>query len=209
MLLLEKVFQIINNSGLVYCIQNKYEMMPETIPSDIDMMYKDASEDFLDNLVKRIATETGLIITQKICQGYFEYTYIISYPCPKEYFQLQLDFYRAISRRGYLNIMPAEEMLESRRFYKCFYVPDPYIEFKYMWIRRTIKHDMNMEHVVIAKELYSRNPDAYMERLKQDLGEEAAELALDIIEKNDSRIFENNFEVFNRAAKKYREITLH
>ena len=84
MLLLEKVFQIINNSGLVYCIQNKYEMMPETIPSDIDMMYKDASEDFLDNLVKRIATETGLIITQKICQGYFEYTYIISYPCPKE-----------------------------------------------------------------------------------------------------------------------------
>ena len=93
MLLLEKVFQIINNSGLVYCIQNKYEMMPETIPSDIDMMYKDASEDFLDNLVKRIATETGLIITQKICQGYFEYTYIISYPCPKEYFQLQLDFY--------------------------------------------------------------------------------------------------------------------
>ena len=202
MLLLEKVFQIINDSGLIYCIQNKYEMMPETIPSDIDMMYKDASEEFLDNLVKRIATETGLIITQKICQGYFEYTYIISYPCPKEYFQLQLDFYRAISRRGYLNIMPAEEMLESRRYYKCFYVPDPYIEFKYMWIRRTIKHDMNMEHIAIAMDLYSRNPDAYMERLKQDLGEEAAELALEIIKKNDYKIFNDNFEVFNRAAKK-------
>ena len=97
MLLLEKVFEIINASGLEYCIQNKYEMMPEVIPSDIDMMYKDASEEFLDNLVRKIAKETGLIITQKICQGYYEFTYIISYPCPKEYFQLQLDFYRAIS----------------------------------------------------------------------------------------------------------------
>lgn len=201
MLLLEQVFKIINESGLQYCIQNKYEMMPEIIPSDIDMMYKDASEDFLDNLVKKIARETGLIITQKICQGYYEYTYIISYPCPKKYFQLQLDFYRAISRRGYLNIMPAEEMLENRRFYKCFYIPDPYIEFKYMWIRRTIKHDMNKEHIAIAKKLYLNNPKEYSERLKTDFGSKAAELAIEIIEKEDVKLFNDNFRVFNRAAK--------
>ena len=48
MLLLEKVFQTINESGLDYCIQNKYEMMPEEIPSDIDMMYRNADESFLD-----------------------------------------------------------------------------------------------------------------------------------------------------------------
>lgn len=46
MLLLEKVFQTINESGLDYCIQNKYEMMPEEIPSDIDMMYRNADESF-------------------------------------------------------------------------------------------------------------------------------------------------------------------
>lgn len=51
MLLLEKVFQTINESGLDYCIQNKYEMMPEEIPSDIDMMYRNADESFLDQLV--------------------------------------------------------------------------------------------------------------------------------------------------------------
>ncbi|MCR2021204.1 hypothetical protein NSB04_16000, partial [Blautia pseudococcoides] len=202
MLLLEQVFEIINASGLQYCIQNKYEMMPETIPSDIDMMYKDASEEFLDELVKKIARATGLIITQKICQGYYEYTYIISYPCPKEYFQLQLDFYRAISRRGYLNIMPAEEMLGNRRFYKCFYVPDSYIEFKYMWIRRTIKHDMNKEHITIAKKLYSKNPGEYIDRLKKDLGTEVVDLVLEILEKGDVKIFNKNFEVFNRAAKR-------
>ena len=202
MLLLEKVFKVINESNLDYCIQNKYEMMPEEIPSDIDMMYRDASEEDLDNLVNKVAKETGLIVTQKICQGYFEYTYIISYPCPQKYFQLQLDFYRAISRRGYLNIMPAEEMLENKRFYKCFYVPDPYIEFKYMWIRRTIKHDMNNEHIEIAKKLYLNNPEKYIEQLKKDFGAEVSSLVLEILDKNDVEIFNRNFEVFNSAAKR-------
>lgn len=202
MLLLEKVFKVINESNLDYCIQNKYEMMPEEIPSDIDMMYRDASEEDLDNLVNKVAKETGLIVTQKICQGYFEYTYIISYPCPQKYFQLQLDFYRAISRRGYLNIMPAEEMLENKRFYKCFYVPDPYIEFKYMWIRRTIKHDMNNDHIEIAKKLYLNNPEKYIEQLKKDFGAEVSSLVLEILDKNDVEIFNRNFEVFNSAAKR-------
>ena len=202
MLLLEKVFKVINESNLDYCIQNKYEMMPEEIPSDIDMMYRNASEEDLDNLVNKVAKETGLIVTQKICQGYFEYTYIISYPCPQKYFQLQLDFYRAISRRGYLNIMPAEEMLENKRFYKCFYVPDPYIEFKYMWIRRTIKHDMNNEHIEIAKKLYLNNPEKYIEQLKKDFGAEVSSLVLEILDKNDVEIFNRNFEVFNSAAKR-------
>lgn len=202
MLLLEKVFKVINESNLDYCIQNKYEMMPEEIPSDIDMMYRNASEEDLDNLVSKVAKETGLIVTQKICQGYFEYTYIISYPCPQKYFQLQLDFYRAISRRGYLNIMPAEEMLENKRFYKCFYVPDPYIEFKYMWIRRTIKHDMNNEHIEIAKKLYLNNPEKYIEQLKKDFGAEVSSLVLEILDKNDVEIFNRNFEVFNSAAKR-------
>ena len=78
MLLLEKVFQIINESGLDYCIQNKYEMMPEEIPSDIDMMYRNADESFLDQLIIKVAKETRLLVTQKIVQGYYEYTYIQS-----------------------------------------------------------------------------------------------------------------------------------
>lgn len=201
MLLLEKIFKIINSSGLEYCIQNKYEMMPEQIPSDIDMMYKNADEAFLDKLVKKIAQETGLIITQKICQGYFEYTYIISYPCPKKYFQLQLDFYRAISRRGYLNIMPAEEMIDTRRFYKCFYVPDSYIELKYMWIRRTIKHDLNDEHIQITKNLYNLNPSEYSQRLEEDFGLELSKLIIQIIETGEKNIFYSNFSLFNSKAK--------
>ena len=78
MLLLEKVFKVINESGLDYCIQNKYEMMPEEIPSDIDMMYRNANEKDLDKIVLDVAKETRLLITQKIVQDYGEYTYILS-----------------------------------------------------------------------------------------------------------------------------------
>ena len=154
MVLLEKIFDIINRSGLDYCIQNKYEMMAEEIPSDIDMMYRGAGEKDLDTLVIRIAQETRLLITQKIVQGYYEYTYILSYPAPESRFQLQLDFYRAISRKDFPNVMPAEDMLENKRFYKCFYVPDYFDELKYMFIRRTIKNDMKQEHLEIARNLY-------------------------------------------------------
>ena len=123
MLLLEKVFQTINESGLDYCIQNKYEMMPEEIPSDIDSDVSQCRTNaFLDQLVIKVAKETRLLVTQKIVQGYYEYTYILSYPIPQKRFQLQLDFYSAISRKDYPNVMPAAVMLENKRFYKCFYV---------------------------------------------------------------------------------------
>lgn len=202
MVLLEQVFKIINESGLKYCIQNKYEMMPEVIPSDIDMMYMDANEEFLDKLVDKIALTTGLIVTQKICQGFFEYTYILSYECPKERFQLQLDFYRAISRRGYLNIMPAEDMIETRRKYKCFYVPDYYIELKYIWIRRTIKKDLNNEHIEIARQLFKKNKIEYRKKLVNDFGEELTKIIERIIDDNDINTFYDNFALFNKWARK-------
>lgn len=202
MLLLEKVFSLINESGLDYCIQNKYEMMPEEIPSDIDMMYRGVGEDFLDRLVIKIAQETELIITQKIVQGYYEYTYILSYPTPKERFQLQLDFYRAISRKDFPNVMPAEEMLENKRYYKCFYVPDHYDELRYMWIRRTIKNDLKHEHLEIAKKLYEYSPDTYGRKLEETFGSRVAQLIRESLQTMDETIFYNHREEFKKSVKK-------
>lgn len=42
--LIKAVFNILNDSGLDYCSQNKYEMMPKKIPSDTDMFYRNADE---------------------------------------------------------------------------------------------------------------------------------------------------------------------
>ncbi|WP_050698565.1 hypothetical protein [Anaeromassilibacillus senegalensis] len=209
MKLLEQVFTIINDSGLNYCIQNKYEMMPEEIPSDIDMMYKDADEKFLDALIIKIAKETKLLVTQKILQGFYEYTYILTPATPTERFQLQLDFYRAISRKDFPNVMPAEDMLENRRFYKCFYVPDYFDELKYMWIRRTIKHDMNEEHLQIARDLFQREPERYSEKLRLVFGEEASTLILNILHSGNVKDFYQNYEVFQRSVRKISDQNYH
>ena len=75
--------------------------MPEEIPSDIDMMYRNADESFLDQLVIKVAKETRLLVTQKIVQGYYEYTYILSYPIPQKDSScnliLQCDFPQGLS----------------------------------------------------------------------------------------------------------------
>ncbi len=203
MYILEKVFEIINDSGLDYCVQNKYEMMPEEIPSDIDIMYKDVNEDFLDNLISNICTATGGKLVQKYVQGFYQYSYILFYKGEQgDYFQIPLDFYRAISWKGYFNVMMAEEMLSTKRFYKGFYIPDDYVELKYMWIRRIIKQDMNEKHIEIAKGLYQLDSVTYGKRLLQDFGAEAAKLAIQCMETTSIVPYIENIGVFRNAVKR-------
>lgn len=205
MLLLEKVFQVINNSGLDYCIQNKYELMPEEIPSDIDMMYRGAAESDLDKIVIDIARETGLIITQKIVQDYGEFTYIISYPAPKSRFQLQLDFYKVISKGTIRNVLTAGDLLDNKRFVKNFYIPGKYEELRYIFVRRTLKKDLSVKDLEKASSLYEDN----FEKLQKDFGNKVAELIVNAIQRLDISIFYNNYEVFYQSIvemsqKKYK-----
>ena len=195
MLLLEKVFQVLNESGLDYCVQNKYEMMPEEIPSDIDMMYRNASEEELDKLVTKISLETDLIVTQKIVQDYGEFTYILSYPVPKERFQLQLDFYRVISKDNIHNVLIASDLLDNKRFYKMFYIPSQYDEFRYIFVRRTLKKDLTIEDVHKAASLYCEDD----EQLKNDFGKDASELILKIIMEQEVSLFYDNYKVLHDA----------
>lgn len=201
MLLLEKVFKIINDSGLDYCVQNKYEMMPEEIPSDIDLMYRGADEKFIDNLVQKIAKECDLLIVQKIVQGYYQFSYMLTYPCPSERFQLLLDFYGSITWKGIYQVMPADDMIEGKRFYKCFYVPGNYVEQKYMWIRRTIKHDLDDEHIAITKGLFANNPEDSKNKLTVDFGEQMTKIVLQILETGNKALFYDNYDVFYNPIK--------
>lgn len=201
MLLLEKVFKIINESGLDYCVQNKYEMMPETIPSDIDMMYRGADEAFLDSLVKKIAKECQLIIVQKIVQGYYQFSYMLTYPCPKEKFQLLLDFYGSITWKGIYQMMPADDMIADKRFYKCFYVPSNYVEQKYMWIRRTIKHDLDDEHISIVRGLFEKEKEESVKKLTTDFGVDMTKRILEIIKTGDKKIFYDHYDDFLQPIK--------
>jgi thymidylate kinase len=203
MLLLEKVFEIINNSGLDYCVQNKYDQMPDQIPSDIDIMYRNASEEFLDGVMQIISEQTGLLITQKVVHDYYQYTYIFSIQAPQQEFRLQLDFYYALSFRKYTNLMPGKEMLESKRLYRgLFYIPSEYCELKYIWMRRTIKKDLSHEHINKARVLYNTNPKLFASKLKDDFGERLSAVIIEIISTGNIELFFKTLPLFKSTMKR-------
>lgn len=198
MLLLEKVFKVINENGLDYCIQNKYEMMPEEIPSDIDMMYRDATEKDLDKVVLEVAEQTDLLIAQKIVQDYGEYTYILSYPSPSSFFQLQLDFYRVISKGDIHNALLAEDLLSNKRLYKNMYIPGRYEELRYIIVRRALKNDFSVDHLQKMIHLYEKGDQ---ERFAEDFGQQTSELLIDMINSEKVSVFEDNYNVIRNSVK--------
>lgn len=202
MLLLEKVFGILNRSGLDYCVQNKYTNMPEEIPSDIDIMYQNAGEHFLDILMTKVSQETGLIITQKVVHDYLQYTYVFTPIAPKKEFRLQLDFYRALSFRQYTNLMPGEVMLKSKRIYHGFFIPAPDIEAVYQIMRRVIKNDLNIEHLRVLKNLYNNYAAEVSELIIKTFGDSIGNNIIEMIITENVDIFYDNYNELKKILLK-------
>lgn len=194
MLILEEVFKILNDSGLDYCVQNKYEMMPEEIPSDIDMMYQGADEKFFDKVMAEISKKTKLIITQKVVHDYLQYTYVFTPVAPEKEYRLQLDFYRALSFKKYTNAMPGEQMLCGKRMHKCFYIPAPEVEVIYQIMRRIIKKDLNADHIKVIKRLYDRNSEQVSKHIVDTFGSVIGQSLIDMIKMEDCSIFYNKLD---------------
>lgn len=205
--LLTTVFNTLNESNLDYVVQNKYEKMPEEIPSDIDMMYREVGEKELDIIVKKVSEKTELLITQKIVQDYGEFTYILTYPAPEKSFQLQLDFYRVISKGNIHNVLLGKDLLDNKRRYKNFYIPEKYDEIRYIVVRRTLKKDFSKEHLKKIIDLY----DGCSEKLICSFGIKTSQLILNMIETNSLEPFYQNYKLFqdsilNMSIKNYKII---
>lgn len=156
--LIEKVFEVIHRNKLDYCVQNKYEMMPDEMPSDIDMFYRNASEKDLDQIVMEVCEATSTVVTQKIATGYYQFTYNLSHTDITTRFQFQLDFYKELSSSRFPHVYLPEAMLSTKRHYKCFYVPLQAHEVCYQTVRRIMKKDMDREHFNEIRRLYKQNP---------------------------------------------------
>ena len=69
MIYLKTILSVLTTSGLDYCIQNGYENMPESYPTDVDIFFRGVTEKELDKIVKKAADEAGLLIIQKVAMG--------------------------------------------------------------------------------------------------------------------------------------------
>jgi NADPH-dependent curcumin reductase CurA len=72
---ISEILHGLTSSGLDYCIQNGYEDMPESFPTDIDIFYRNATEKDLDGIVMNITRNCGLLVMQKVAMGYYHFVY--------------------------------------------------------------------------------------------------------------------------------------
>ncbi len=194
--LITNVFEIIHRSGLDYCVQNKYEMMPDEMPSDIDMFYRNASEKDLDRIVNKICEATGTVITQKIATGYYQFTYNLSYTEISTRFQFQLDFYKELSSPQFPHVYIADEMLNSKRKYNDLcYIPNYAHEVCYQVVRRVMKKDMDEAHMFNIHKLFLNDKEDVDRVLSVYWGEQLKDGILSAIETKNVLYFQNNYKI--------------
>jgi thymidylate kinase len=181
---------------------NKYENLPDCIPTDVDISIDKKTFIMLDSLLKKISSQNNIEITQKIWHGYYKCAYILSPLHIDSPFRLQLDFFVDFSTKGYPNLIPNEIILNNRIKYKNFYVPAPEIEVPFLLMRRIIKNDLTESHIEKLRELLKKKPEEVKAKLVEFFGEEITSSLLNLIETGDKSIFHSNLDYYRRILKK-------
>lgn len=162
--LLNTVFDILDQQLRdTYVIMNKYDEMPDSIPSDIDINITQRDFQRLDDIITALSKEVGLMITQKIWHNYRKCAYILSPIKLTEPFRLQLDFFSDFSVRNTPLLIPYREMNNNTRKYGRFTVPSYEIEYVFLLFRRIFKNDFSLAHCRTIKTALINNPDKIRE----------------------------------------------
>jgi hypothetical protein len=150
-------FDILDAELSSYVVMNKYDELPDQLPSDIDIAV--AASDFgkLDTVVGLIGNVTNLVITQKIWHNYQKCAYILIPLHVNERFRLQLDFFADFSVKSTPLLITSSELQSKTRKYGRFSVPDYDIEFVFLLMRRIYKNDFDLEHCRILKNILINN----------------------------------------------------
>lgn len=90
--LINCAFDMLDEKMKLYVVMNKYDELPDTLPSDIDIAISNKDFANLDRILGVVANKTGLVITQKIWHNYKKCAYILMPLRVDEPFRLQLDF---------------------------------------------------------------------------------------------------------------------
>ncbi|MBS5702951.1 MAG: hypothetical protein KHW93_03830, partial [Butyricicoccus pullicaecorum] len=68
--IINQTFDVLDREMKSYVVMNKYDELPDTLPSDIDIAVSDEDFTRLDQIVGVVGNRTGLVITQKIWHNY-------------------------------------------------------------------------------------------------------------------------------------------
>ena len=195
---LNVIFQTLNDSGLEYCIQNGYEDMPYSFPTDIDIFYRNASEKQLDVIVSKAAENANLHIVQKVAMGYYHFVYWLTPPLPEPSFQLELDFQSELSLRSMPHYYIPNELMDRKRPLRNFYIPSPFDEIIYTILRRTVKQNFEEKHLATIKRAFASEPHKIEKRICDSFDGDMASHVLEFIRSNSADSFKLHYPTFNR-----------
>lgn len=193
---LQHIFQVFNESGLDYCIQNNYESMPDSFPSDVDIFYRNASEKQLDRIVKLAAQTAGLLVMQKTAMGYYQFVYWLTPSLPASGFQLELDFQTELSLLSMPHYYIPDKLLDRKQAFRNFYIPSPSDEIIYTVLRRTVKNNFEDKHLATIQRAYQTHPTAIENALYKELPPKMAEHILSLIHSPRKEAFTEHYPHF-------------
>lgn len=157
--IINQTFDVLDREMKSYVVMNKYDELPDTLPSDIDIAVSDEDFTRLDQIVGVVGNRTGLVITQKIWHNYKKCAYILTPLHVKEPFRLQLDFFADFAVTSTPLLIRNEELMTRTRTYGRFTVPEYDLEFVFLFMRRIYKNDFDDEHCDILRNVLVVCPD--------------------------------------------------
>ncbi len=192
---------MLNSTDAEYCVMNNYDNLPDIIPSDVDIAVDLHTFQKLDSLIKRLADDHNVSITQKIWHGYNKCAFILSPIEIQSYFYLQLDFFVDFCGSGFPNLFPNNLMQHAKKRYKNFYVPAVEVEVPFLLQRRIFKGDINDRHVQILVKLFHKNREAVSRSIKGIFGDGVGNSLITFIETESVETFNDNYFIYQKKLK--------
>lgn len=119
--LLRELFREMNESKIKYCVLRNYELLPDIIGNDVDMLINDNQKEKLISIFLSVAERLGWIILY-VRRKYKFSTIVFTMIENNEVFSLKLDVWSELCWRG-LPWIDAKYALDTRKEFKGFFVP--------------------------------------------------------------------------------------
>jgi thymidylate kinase len=157
--MLESLLETFNTTGLQYCILHGYKGYPENVPSDVDCIMRD---DMVPHGLVRLLRANGFRVGGSIVQwlqheATAHYFVLASKGQDEPPSFLKLDVSSDYRRNGRV-FYSGHDILETRRWYRQFWVPMPAVEFGYYLVKKIAKGMLTEVHSERLSELFKQDP---------------------------------------------------
>ena len=174
-LMMMRIFQLLDEASIPYCVLHGYNTYPHSIPSDVDCMIPaDVLPHRLGSLLHENRVRTGAQIVQWVHE---DSHYVVlagrnpdGSPC---FLQLDISPSYELANRVFYN---SDEILQGRRRHGGFWIPSPSAEFGCTVIRRIVKSSLARKHERTLSNLYHQDPAACDQQLVRFWPPESADL---------------------------------